>query len=420
MDIKLKYGSDSLVLNIPDSISVDIFEPNEASPLADPLAAFLNALDAMDGSAFTSGSTPKSVAIAVPDETRPLPIKLFLPVLIERILKTFPSLKVEDISIVVGGGLHPPADSAQLQRILPSSLLDGSCPCKIVCHDAKNSPMTYFGETSRGTPVEVNAAIGTADLKIVMGMIDVHQFVGFTGGSKGVAIGCASARMITANHKMLAKEGASAANIESNPVRQDLNEAGELIGVNLAINVVLDASKKPVIVLAGKPVDVMKAGAVETARIYGLKMKEPYDIVIASCGGNPKDICLYQAQKGLTPAAQACKEGGKILILAECSQGIGDDVYHDYVKQFPCPHALMKAFQSSEFRMGAHKAFLFARVTTKKEVVFHTALDEKALSECLLKKGEAQATLNQWIKELKSPRIAVLKNANSSFFSSNE
>ena len=413
MELQLKYGNSYLPLQLPGSLHVDVFEPREAVPLSDPLTAFSNALDGQDlPKSLKGGKPPKSVAIAVPDETRPFPIKLFLPALIDRLLKAYPNLKPEDICIVVGGGLHPPADQAQLSRILPENMPG----CRVVSHDAKNSRMTCFGDTSRGTPVEINAAIGEADLKIVMGMIDVHQFVGFTGGSKGVVVGCASARMISANHRMLSQDGARAANIDSNPVRQDLNEAGEIIGLDLAINVVLDSAKKPVAVLVGNPVAVMQAGALETGRIYGLTLKEPYDIVIASCGGTPKDICLYQAQKGLTPSAQACKEGGKILLLAECGQGIGDEVYEDYVKNFPCANAVMKNFQESEFRMGAHKAFLFAKTTTRMDVVLHTALDEKKLAQCLLKKGDAQSTLDAWIKELGNPRIAVIKSANSSFF----
>lgn len=413
MELQLKYGNSYLPLRLPDSLRVDIFEPREAVPLPDPLAAFSNALDGQDLSKILKeGKAPQSVAIAVPDETRAFPLKLFLPALINRILQVYPSLKPQDICVVVGGGLHPPADKAQLSRILPENMP----PCRVAAHDARNSRMTYFGDTSRGTPVEVNALIGDADLKIVLGVIDAHQIVGFSGGSKGVAIGCASARMILANHRMLSQDGVRVANIESNPVRQDLNEAGEIMGLDLAVNVVLDSAKRTVAVLVGNPVAVMQAGALEAGRIYGLSLKEPYDIVVASCGGAPKDICLYQAQKGLTSSAQACKEGGRILLLAECAQGTGDDVYEDYVQKFSCVNALMKDFQTSEFRMGAHKAFLFARTTTRMDVVLHSALDEKRLARCLLKKGDAQATLNSWIKELGDPRIAVLKSANSSFF----
>ena len=144
------------------------------------------------------------------------------------------------VRIVVGGGLHEPPDQAQLARILPEDLRG----CTVVSHDAQNSPMRHMGVTRRGTPVEINAAYADADLKIVMGMVDAHQCVGFTGGAKGVVIGCASASMITKNHSQLQDPGAFAGNLENNPVREDLNEAGILAGVKTVSYTHLDVYKR--------------------------------------------------------------------------------------------------------------------------------------------------------------------------------
>ena len=168
-----------------------------------------------------------------------------------------------------------------------------------------------MGWTSRGTPVEINTAYADAELKIVMGMVDVHQFVGFTGGAKGVAVGCASAAMITANHRMLSEAGAFAGNIEGNPVRDDLDEAGAIAGVKLAINVVLTPEKEIAALFVGDPPRVMRSAAAESRRLCGLSLYDRYDIVIASCGGAPKDICLYQAQKKLERSRSEERRVGK-------------------------------------------------------------------------------------------------------------
>ncbi len=413
MRIDLKYGHGCVPLELPDSLHVDVFEPNPVEPLAEPLAALHAALDDPLGCPrLEDRPAPRSVAIAVPDETRPVPVRLLLPPVLDRLFAAYPSLKPEDVVIVVGGGLHPPADEAQLARVLPGDLRG----CRVVAHDAEHSPLARFGSTARGTPVEVNAAYGAAELRLVIGMVDAHQFVGFTGGAKGVVIGCASAAMIEANHRLMRDPAATVGAIETNPVRLDLDEAGELAGVALAVNVVLDAAKRPVAVLAGWPPLVMRAAAKVTAQVYGLAYEEPYDIVIASCGGSPKDICLYQAQKGLNTAVQCAAPGAKVLLVAQCGQGIGDEVYHDYVRRFPCAHSLKKDFESGAFRMGAHKGFLFARATTSFEVVVHSDLDPARLRECLLTPGDMQQTVDNWLAGMKNPRVAVVKSANSSFF----
>ena len=167
-----------------------------------------------------------------------------------------------------------------------------------------------------------------------MGMVDAHQFAGFTGGAKGVVVGCASAAMIAKNHSMLQSAGAYAGNIEGNPVREDLNEAGAIAGVNLAVNVALTPDKKIAALFVGDPQKVMRSAARETRNLYGLEQTKNYDVVIASCGGAPKDICLYQAQKALDPARHIVSPDGKVLLVAECSEGVGDDRYENYVQLF--------------------------------------------------------------------------------------
>lgn len=247
------YGKGSLSFELPESAFATVFEPRQVPPLLDPLAAFEQALDAPEHCPRLEDlAAPSSIAIAVPDETRPFPTRLLLPLLLNRIFKAWPALSPTQICIVVGGGLHAPADTAQFKRILPDDL--GGC--RVLSHDALRSPMLRLGTTERGTPVEINAVYAQAALKIVMGMVDAHQFVGFTGGAKGVVVGCASAAMIQKNHAMLSAPEACAGSLEHNPVREDLNEAGRIVGVNLAVNVALDAQNKIIALFAGDPAAV--------------------------------------------------------------------------------------------------------------------------------------------------------------------
>jgi len=414
MLVKLKYGDGYREFTLPDGADVTVMQTRAAPVVADERRALLDALAAPLGTCpLEAMARPASVAIAVPDETRPTPLKALLPPLLERLRDAFPALGREDIAIVVGGGLHPAPDEAQLGRILP----EAARGCRIIAHDARTSPMTRYGATSRGTPVEINAAYAAAALKIVIGQIDPHQFVGFTGGAKGVVIGLASKAAIQHNHGLMSQPGARVGETLGNPVRQDLNEAGEMIGIDLAVNVVLNPEKRIVALLAGKPTELVRRGAEIAARVYGLPVGEPFDLVIAACGGHPKDLCLYQAQKGLNMASQCAREQGKILLLAACGQGVGDELYHDYVRRFASPQDQLRDFEEQGFRMGAHKAFLFSRTITRFEVVVVSELDAATLAGCHLTKGPLQATLDRWLARLPaSARIAVVPSANTTYF----
>jgi nickel-dependent lactate racemase len=318
------------------------------------------------------------------------------------------------VTIVIGGGLHPPLDDNGRERVVPRHIAPG---CRIIAHDARRDRMVDYGLTSRKTPVQINADFADADFKIVIGQIDPHQFVGFTGGAKGVVIGCAASETIEHNHSLMFHEGARAGRITGNPVREDLNEAGEIVGIQLALNVVLDAEKNIIQMLAGQPLDVLGTGAETCSAVYGVGIGEKFDIVIASCGGHPKDISLYQAQKGLNLASQALSPGGHILLLAASPQGVGDDIYFDYVSQFTTPEDILRDFKETGFQMGAHKAYLFGRTLADFDVAIFSDLDPGVLRKCQLRAADPTVIVGEWVDAFKDrPRIAVIPHANSTYF----
>ncbi len=418
MQIELKYGDHLHVLTIPEQAEVSVLRTSGMPAITDLEAELENALSSpVAGEGFESlihSVKPRSVSIAIPDETRPVPSNKLLPVLLRRLFAAWPSLDVGDVTIVIAGGLHPPLEYGAMRRILPAQIIE---KYRVVTHDAVNSTMFDFGQTSRGTPVRINAEYAVADFKIVIGQIDPHQFVGFTGGAKGVSIGCAAPESIEHNHSLMFDPNARVGVMEGNPVREDLDEAGGMIGIDLAINVVLDADKKVVDLLAGAPGEVLKKGARTCAQIYGVEVDRKFDIVIASCGGYPKDISLYQAQKGLNLASQAVKRGGKILLLAACPQGVGDDIYFDYVCQFATPEEVLEDFQRLEFKMGAHKAYLFGRTLVSYDVAVFSDLNSDILKRCHLRAADPSAVITEWLEEFEGrPALAVVPNANTTFF----
>ena len=415
MNVTLKYGQTERELSISEKADVSILSPSAVPVIEDVDTAFEEAMDApFGGMGLETMEAPGSVVIAVSDETRPTPTKVLLPLLLKRLYRAFPDLIPRQVLIVIGSGLHPPLDDEGMRRVVPESIAPG---CRVIAHDAIHSPMTDYGTTSRKTPVVMNREVAEADLKLVIGNIDPHQFVGFTGGSKGIVIGCGSKATIEANHALMFDENAYVGNIEGNAVRMDIDEAGDMIGIPLVVNVVLDASNRMVRLIAGEPTMVYREGLKTCADLYGVAIEKKYDIVVASCGGYPKDLNMYQAQKGFAHAALAAKPGGKILVLAQCPHDVGDDVYFDYVRTMPTPEAVLADFREKGFRMGAHKAFLMSRTLTAFDVAIASDMDPETLRLCHLTACDPQETLDRWITEFPgNPRVAVVPKVNSAYF----
>ncbi len=417
MDLDLKYGTGKIKVHIPESAQVQILEPNHLNPVDSverELADTLAHLHSSEPAAIDRLKKISTVAIAIPDETRPLPVKEILPVLLRWLFQTLPELNPTEVSIIVGGGLHPPLEDETLNRLVPPEIAGD---CQLIGHDANQSPMVDFGHTSRGTPVQINAQMAAADFKIVVGQIDPHQFVGFTGGPKGIIIGCGSSATIEHNHSLMFHDLAQVGILHGNPVREDLNEAGEMVGIDLAVNFIMAPSKEVVQVLAGDPLKMLIAGAKTCAALYGVEIEDEFDIVIASCGGYPKDICLYQAQKGLNLASQAVRKGGHILLLAASTQGVGDDVYFDYVSQFTSPDEVLADFKEQGFRMGAHKAYLFGRTLNQFDVAVSSELEPGVLQKCHLRSADPSRVIGEWVNNFEvPPRIGVIPNANTTYF----
>jgi nickel-dependent lactate racemase len=248
-------------------------------------------------------------------------------------------------------------------------------------------------------------------------MIDPHQFVGYTGGVKGAAIGLAGAQTIEANHSMLFHPQALIGEIHENPVRQDIEEIGKMIGVDFAVDVVLDETDQIIKVFSGEPSEVERAGSEFCRGVYEIRVSKEYDMVIVSPGGYPKDINLYQAQKALANATPLLRQGGEIILVAECSEGHGDEVFYQTMKKYRSPQEVAESFRHQAFRMGLHKAFLWARSLIKAQVYLHSALEEALVYELMVLPVKSVEELLGRIKAkyVHPPQIAIIPKGNSTY-----
>lgn len=412
MKISVPYGHSSISLNLPEHVQVDIIEPPAIPAASSPLEVVRSTLDQpLGGVSLSAFADAKSVAIAVSDKTRPVPNQHLLPPLLEQLESL--GIPVQAIMLYVAVGTHPPMTPDEFPSILPASIIERYT---VVSHDASDPVnLIYLGDTSRGTPVWANKSYANADLKIVVGNIEPHQFAGFSGGVKSAAIGLAGTETITRNHALMIHPDSQIGEYETNPARQDIEEIGQKIGIQFAVNAILNQSKQIVHVLSGKPRAVMQAGIPLSRQVCQVAVPSKYRLMISSPGGHPKDINLYQAQKGLSHAALVTKPGGTIILAAACPEGTGSPHYEEWMPGKTSYEDIFQQFSAEGFRIGPHKAYQIARDASKVHFMFFSEMDVNFSNALLLNPvTDLQAALDAALAGLQpDERIGFLPHASS-------
>jgi nickel-dependent lactate racemase len=302
---------------------------------------------------------------------------------------------------------------SEFSAVVPDSILNRY---RVVSHDAENDEILVgLGETSLGTPVWTNSRYYQSDLKIVVGNIAPHQFMGFSGGVKTAAIGLAGLKTIRYNHAFMTHPDARLGVYDRNPARQDVEEIGKKLGIHLALNAVLNQDKQIVYALSGDPQAVMVEGISLARRICQVEVPGKYDLMIASPGGHPKDINVYQSQKGIFHASQVTRPGGTMILTAACPEGSGSTHYEEWVTGKGSHADVLHDFQAGGFRMGPHKAFLIARDAKKLRLLFYSAMDKRTAKNLLLDPvDDFQTAVDQAIAALKpGDRVGIMPYASS-------
>ncbi len=354
----LPYGKTEIEFHLPGGRPVDIIAAPEAAPAADPLGEVCRALDnPLGGTRLEDFRGVRHAAIAVNDKTRPVPHHLLLPPLLERLAAL--GLPPQAITLIIATGTHVPMPPQDFGLTLPQEII---ARYPVLCHDARDaSQLAARGQTRRGVPVQVNRTYAEADLRIVVGNIEPHQFEGFSGGYKSAAIGLGGVEMINANHALMMNPASRLGEYETNPARQEVEEIGDCIGVHFALNTVLNHQKQIVHALAGAPRAVMQAGIPLCRQVCQVSAARRYGLVIASPGGHPKDINVYQAQKGLYHASLVARPGARLLLAAACPEGTGSRAYETWMQGKTSYAQIFEAFAREGFQIGRHKAYQLAR-----------------------------------------------------------
>ncbi|HET6495188.1 MAG TPA: nickel-dependent lactate racemase [Thermoleophilia bacterium] len=380
MKHSLPYGDGGLAFGLPDENLQQIVLPGPAEAPAegddapgcgdgagcvpspgDEQAEIRRALAEPIGAPRLSAlaATARNAVIVVSDVTRPCPSHKFLPALLEE-LRPLPPENVTILFALGGHRRHTPDEQIKL---VGEEVAAGG----VLLLDLDGEDCVPVGVTSRGTRLEVFRPYLDADLRICTGNIEYHYFAGFSGGAKAVVPGVCSYVAIRDNHSMMLAPTARAGVLEGNPVREDIDEAGGIVGVDFLFNVVLDEQKHILHAVAGHYLEAHRAGV----RLYDarcdLTVPQAADVVIASPGGRPKDINLYQAQKTLDNVSGAVRDGGVVILVARCAEGFGQASFEEWMRGMGSPQVLIDRIQR-EFVLGGHKAAAIAGLLARVDV----------------------------------------------------
>jgi len=358
-EVKLGYGQKSLHFD---------FDPDRFSVLGVDSAAETPLTDVEIGLAFDSPisapalddliSSNDSVLLVVSDATRATASAQIVNLLVRRLIQA--GVSPANLSIIFATGIHRPVSEQEKADLLTPFILQR---VRTLTHDAYDpTNLTSLGSTERGVPVEVNRALIQFSKVILIGGIGFHYFAGFTGGRKSICPGLASAKTIEASH-MLAldfekggrKSGVGTGLLDGNAVHEECERVARLVGPSFGVNTIVDEQGRAVGVYCGDWQLAHREGCAAYLRNHSVEIHAKRDLVVASCGGFPHDINLIQAHKALDMASHACRDGGSIILLAECRDGLGRA---DFMKWFESAdsNALEKRLQD-EYEVNGQTAW---------------------------------------------------------------
>jgi nickel-dependent lactate racemase len=339
-----------------------------------------------------------SAAIVISDVTRPCPSYKFLPALLDELQD------IGDDNIVILGALgsHRRHTDEERRRLVGDEVFR-----RVRVLDLDSDDCVDVGTTSAGTPLEVFRPYLDAELRVCTGNIEYHYFAGYSGGAKAVMPGICSRSAIQPNHSRMLHPKARAGILDGNPVREDIDEGGGIVGIDFILNVILDEKKRVLGAVAGHYLEAHREGVRRFDALFDITIPAAADVVVASPGGHPKDLNLYQAQKTLDNVRPAVREGGTIILAARCGEGFGSEVFESWMLDMSEPRLLIERIQQ-EFVLGGHKAAAIADLLLASQVYLVSSFPDDvvrrmgmhpyhdldgALAAALARQGEAAKVL---------------------------
>jgi nickel-dependent lactate racemase len=404
--VKLAYGKGTLTIHVPND--AEIIEPRHLPALPDEKAAVVEAIRNPFGTRPLKEMVKSSdtVGIVIADITRPTPSHKLVPWIMEE-LSHVPR---ENFVVINGLGSHRANTREELIQMLGEDVVN---TVKIVQHDAfDDNKLVYVGTNSYGSKVYFNDAYMKCDFKIVTGFIEPHFFAGFSGGPKGLNPGIASINTILDFHnaQMIGHPNSTWGTIEGNICQNAATQNCLLAKPQFMLNVTLNGEKEITGVFAGDVIEAHRLGCSFVKKHAMWAVDKPFDVVVTTNSGYPLDQNLYQTVKGMSAAAEVVRQGGAVLAVSECSDGLPNHGnYADILKMRKTPQELLDMINDPSFRLfDQWEAQKQAMIQLKADCYLHSSLDKETVKQAMLTPADdVNKTLTELIAKY-GPRIAVL------------
>jgi len=382
MKVNLAYGSGHLPIEVPDDRTT-VIEPAHIDGLADEKAAVLDALQNPIGSQplLERISPDAKICIAFTDITRATPNDRIIPWLLEHL-----GGPNDNITLLNQLGTHRPNTREELETMLTPEVVANY---RVLNHEPENpKALVQVGTTADGTPALLNRHIVEADLRIITGFIEPHFFAGFSGGVKGIMPGCAGLETVMSNHgaKNIGDPQATFGVTVGNPLWEELRDIALKTGPSFLLNVTLNEQRDITNVFAGDIIEAHKTGCVFVKKSAMQPVEQPFDIVVTTNSGYPLDLNLYQGVKGMSAGARVLKEGGTLILAAECREGVPDgSPLDDLLRSAGSIEEILAMLSTPGFvRPEQWQAQIQALVQRRAEVLVCCELNDATLRACHL------------------------------------
>ncbi len=363
--ITIPLGRGTTSFDVPKANLLGVIEPLKVKAVPDPKAEVKRALAKPTGKPLNKlAKRGQRVAVVVTDHTRPCPDRLILPFLLAELKAA--GIEPEDITVVVGTGVHRKMKPAEMRAKF------GKLDVEVVNHNPRGD-LVYLGKMRADGEVYINRRVAEADLVVGVGLVEPHQYAGWSGGRKLVGVGVAGERTISHTHqpRFIDHPRARPGNLIGNPFHRELLEMAGKTNLKFTVNVVLNAKQELVRCFAGDPTRSFEEAAKLARKICIRPVPGRADVLVLGVGW-PKDVDLYQASRGVTYACAGVRpvvrRGGIVILAAECPEGVGDVRFERLLKGAKTPTQVV-AEGERRFEPGEQRAYMLARVLEFARVV---------------------------------------------------
>ena len=388
-EIHLKYGRSSIAVEYDDA-QFSVLQPSE-DPRALSDIELSDKLDSpIDSKTLEEIVQPgETILFVVPDATRRTACGQIINLLVRRLIAN--GTAPHEMSVIFATGIHRSATEEEKHSILTPFIAQR---VKTLDHNPRDlMQIVRMGETKSGITVELNRAITQFDHVVLIGGASFHYFAGFTGGRKLICPGLASAKTISATHKLAfdcekhdRRDGVGTGLLDGNPVHEAFVEAASFAKPAFAVTTIVNDEGDATDLFCGDWLASHRAACDAYAKRNMIRISEKRDVVIVSCGGRPYDINMIQAHKALEAASHACADGGTIVFLAECGEGLGRTDFLNWF--FASDSADLAKRLCESYQVNGQTAWSLLRKSERFKVEIVTNLSENETQLLRMKKSD--------------------------------